>query len=322
MHKYRHGSAAIESAATSSQGSTSFRRFVPEIFWKEADEKKYILILTPIDEVGAFDLHDFIPIEREKANGETYTSYESFMSRKDNFIGEDFDKIEDELERTPRTRCMGVGVELTPVMEVVKGRKRPTAFTVKTDTYTRNTEDGEETVIYPLIGIISQSSSLMWSPLNSFDESQGPLESLPLEIVRRIPGGVKSNTKYEMIPFMDVPVDCSPVREYVSGIGYFLEDEIENLQVEMDATDDELKAAQVVARALFEKRIEELADKERYDELLGDVSELPALPWGQNQTKTTPKTRPVRPSQRSPQRQTEGSDRRSKFADLQASFND
>ena len=298
MPKYRSGASAIEDAAARKGGGN--RAFVPEIFWKDDGEKKYILVLTPKDEVGAFDLHEWIPLEGKKANGETYKRYEAFMSRKDPFIGEDYDKIEDDLGRSPKTRCMGVAVELEPVMEVVKGRKRPTGFSVKTDDYTRNTDDGEETVTFPVIGLICQSSALMWSPLASLDDSQGPLEELPLEVIRRIPNGEKANTRYDFVPFMDIPVDLSAVVDHLEGIGY-LADTLEELIPELESIgDDDLKAAQAVARALFEKRINELADGERYEELVGDLDELPAPPWGGGDKKkgSRKSSRPARKSQR------------------------
>lgn len=305
MPEFRRGAAAIEEAAAS-KGGGNFSPFCPEIFWKSADEKKYVLVLTPIDEVTRVDVHDFIPIEYEKSNGETYTRNESFLSRKDSAIGEDFDKIEDELGRPSKTRVMGVAVELEPVMETVKGRKRPTSFTVATKEYQRKTDDGEETVEQPLIGVISQSSQLMWSPLSSMDASQGPLEELPLEVIRRIPGGKASNTSYEFIPFREIPVDLSPVTELVDGISY-LNDVQEDLDAELEATDDELQAAQVVARFLLDKRLEELADGERYEELVGPLEELPAQPWekGKKAAATTAKkARPARKTQRRSKRVT------------------
>src|SRR3954463_833189 len=113
MPSFRRGLASIEEAATRKGGSGNFRPFVPQLQWREDGEKKYILVLTPIDEVATLDLHEFIPVGTgQKANGETYTKYESFLSRKDPFIGENFDDLEDRLENKPKTRCMGIAVEL------------------------------------------------------------------------------------------------------------------------------------------------------------------------------------------------------------------
>jgi hypothetical protein len=299
MAQYRRGAEAI--AAASSSGGGNFAPFVPELYWKDADEKKYILVLTPIDEVGAFDLQDFIPIPAEKANGEEYTRYESFLSRKDPYIGEDFDKIEDELDRKSRVRCIGVAVELEPVIKDVKGRKRPVEFAVKTDTFDRKTEEGEEEVEYPLIGLISQSSKLMWSPLFGMDESQGPLSELALQVTRRIPNGKKSDTSYEFVPFPEIPINLTPVVDHLEGISY-LSDTLEELLPQLEATETDLEAAQVIAKALFDRRVEELADPARYDELLGDIDELEPPPWGgggkKTQKKRTVGKRAARPSQR------------------------
>jgi hypothetical protein len=304
MPEFRRGTAAIEEAVASSKGGGNFKPFVPEIFWKEDGTKRFVLILTPIDGVYGLDLHEFIKIPAEKANGESYFRYESFISRKDVNIGEDYDKIEDEFGRKPKTRILGVGVELIPVMETIKGRQRPTGFTVQTDEFKRNTDDGEEMVTYPVIGIISQSSQLMWTPLKGMDESaQGPLEDLPLEITRKIPGGQASNTYYEFIPFQGVDVDLSAVAEYVDGVSY-LTDQLEELVPEMEACEDDMSVAQTVARYLLDKRVAELADRGRYEELVGPLEELEPLPWeSKSKGKAAPAkkaapARPARPSRR------------------------
>lgn len=295
MAQYRRGAEAI--AAASNSGGGNFTPFVPELRWKDDGEKKYILVLTPMESVGAFDLHEFIPLPAEKSNGEEYTRYETFMSRKDPYINEDYDLIEDEHGRKAKTRCAGVAVELTPVMKDVKGRKRPVEFTVKTDTFTRKGEDGEEEVEFPLIGLIVQSSKLMWSPLNGYEESQGPLVELPLEVTRR---GKKADTTYEFIPFMDIPVDLSAIGELVDGISY-LRDDVDELLPELEAADDDVAVAQLVAQTLMTKRVEELADLTRYEDLVGDLEEIEPNQWEKGKKKAQGKRtvgRRGRPSQR------------------------
>jgi hypothetical protein len=180
-------------------------------------------------------------------------------------------------------------------MEVVKGRKRPTGFAVKTDEFTRNTDDGEETVEYPLIGIISQSSKLMWKPLQGQDEGPyGPLEALPLEITRK---GQKADTTYDFVPFGDIPVDVAGVAEHLAGISYFGEEDLEELIPELESLDgDDLKQAQAIARSLLEKRALELIDGERYEELLSTVDELEPQPWEKGKAKTAAKSKPSRPA--------------------------
>lgn len=321
MPQYRRGVAAIEEAATRKSGG-GFSPFAPEIRWREDGEKKYILVLTPADEVGTFDLHEWIPVGKgEKANGETFTKYETFLSRKDPFVGEDYDRISDDLGRAPKTRCMGVAVELEPVVEEVRGRLRPVSFAVKTATYTRKTDDGEEEVTQPVVGLIVQSSQLMWSPLASLDASAGPLIELPIEVTRR---GTDANTRYDFVQFMDLPVDLAPVVQYVDGISY-LSDDIEDVIAAMDAADDEVGQAQAVAEALFNKRLAELADSERYHELVDPITELPDRFGGGKKVKKAAPARPSRPSQRpaeaessEPAAEESPTPRADKFAELKA----
>lgn len=291
MAQYRRG---VEAIAAASSGGGNFTPFVPSIRWKDDGEKKFILVLTPMEEVGAFDLHEFIPIPSDRQDGKP--RYETFMSRKDPYIGEDFDMIEDEHGRKSKVRCAGVAVELVPVMKDVKGRKRPASFTVATSTFTRRGDDGEEEVEQPNIGLIVQSSKLMWGPLNGLDESAGPLIELPIEITRR---GLKAETTYEMVPFMDIPIDLSGVVEYIEGISY-LRDNLETLLPELEAAEDDTTAAQLVAAALMDKHVAELADSTRYEDLVGDLDEIEPNPWekGKQKKTVTKGARKARPSQR------------------------
>lgn len=295
MAQYRRGADAL--AAASSGGGGGFRPFAPELYWKSDGDKKYVLILTPADGIGAFDLHEFVKIPT--GNKERPFKYEAFMSRRDPMIEEEYDRLEDDLDHKARTRCMGVAVELIPVMKDVKGRKRVASFTVRTDTFTKKGDDGEEEVEHPVIGLITQSSKLMWSPLNGLDESQGPLIDLPLEITKV---GEKADTTYQMVPLIDVPVDLSAVTELVEGVSY-LRDDIETLQPKIDAADSDADKAQVIAEFLMDKRVEELADASRYEELLSGVDELDLAPYERasakkgGSKKATPK-KATRPSPR------------------------
>lgn len=294
MPEYRRGVAAVEEAAEA-RGGSGFRSFVPSVKWKDDGESKFILVVTPPDEVGTFDLHEWIPTGTgEKADGETYQKYDSFLSRKDPFVGEDYDRISDDLGRASKTRCVGVAVELEPVFEVVKGRKKPVSFTAKTDTYTRNTDDGEEEITQPLIGLVIQSSQLVWSPFVSIDQSQGPLTELPLEVIRR---GTDRNTRYDIQGFSEKEVDLSPVADFVDGISFLAED-LEELLAAIEATEDDLGATQAVAEAIFNKWLTEMADGERYEELTKDITDLPE-PFGKKKAKATSK-RNSRPARRSP----------------------
>ena len=271
----RRGLAAVEQAANR-KGGSKLRGFAPEIRWRDDGEKKYILVLSSFDPddpngVVVADLHEFIPVgTAEKANGETYTKYESFVSRKDPLAGgEDYDDLEDRLGNKPRTRCIGVALELEPEFKVVNSRKRPVGFKVKTDTFTRNGDNGQEEVDQPLIGLIVQSAFLVWSPLGSLDESQGPLSELPVEVTRR---GKDVNSRYDFVPYMDLPVDLSPLFNNLDGVTY-IADEIAEVKNDLIEKGD-IEAAQLVGQILMDKRLGELSDKDRYEELVTPIDHI------------------------------------------------
>lgn len=271
----RRGLGAVEQAANR-KGGSKIKGFAPEIRWRDDGEKKYILVLSNFEDndpnaVVVADLHEFIPVGTgEKANGDTYTRYESFVSRKDPLAGnESYDDLEDRLGNKPRTRCIGVALELEPEFEVVKGRKKPVSFSVKTDTFTRKTETGTEEVDQPAIGLIIQSAFLVWSPLGSLDESQGPLSELPVEVTRR---GKDVNSRYDFVPFMDMPVDLSGLFDNLDGITY-ISDELSEIKDDIVAKGD-IEAAQMVGQILVDKRLTELSDKDRYEELVGPIDHI------------------------------------------------
>jgi len=271
----RRGIGAVEQAANR-KGGSKIRGFAPEIRWREDGEKKYILVLSNFEDddpnaVVVADLHEFIPVGTgEKANGETYTRYESFVSRKDPLAGgEDYDDLEDRLGNKPRTRCIGVALELEPEFEVIKGRKKPVNFTVKTEAFSRKTETGTEEVQQPVIGLIVQSAFLVWSPLGSLDESQGPLSELPMEVTRI---GKDVNSRYNFAPFMDMPVDLSNLFDNLDGITY-IGDELAEIKDDIIAKGD-IEAAQLVGQILVDKRLNELSDKARYEELVTPIEHI------------------------------------------------
>ena len=307
MPEFRRGSQAIqESAEPNKSNASKYRSYAPNIAWTKNSMEKYVLILTPIDEVVSLDLHTWIPVGEVKRGGVTKMRYEDFLSRKDPSIGDSYDRLQDELDREPLTRSIGVGVELEPTFEVVKGRQRPNGFTVKTREYTKRTEDGdEEQVTTSNIGLIVQSSNLLWKSLDSLDKTQGPLEDLPLQIIRE---GMDKTTNYTVIPF-PVPVDLSGILDNLDGLSY-LRAHKDAILAEVDSLDEgddfSLRASQVVARYLLDTRLEELADEDRYNELTSGIRYLPP-PFSGGQPKFAPahesaseatSKRPARKSQR------------------------
>lgn len=294
---YRRGSASIEAAATK-KGGSGFRRFIPEIQWEDG-ETKYVLVLTDIEEVAEVLLHSFIPVGKgTKSNGEEYVRYEEFASRKWEPIGEDYDDLEDRLEREPKLRHMGVMVELEPVME--PGTKRIVSFVTKTETFQRKTDNGEVDVTAPVIGLCTQSAFLMWAPINTKWQRFGDLTQIPLAITRN---GKQTNTRYDFDNYNDVPVDLSPVINFIDGINYIDQDDLPDLLQKIEAEGNEVGKAQAVADYLLVKRIDELADPTRYEELVSPLTleDMPKNNWGRKEkSNNTPSSHPARPPRRSP----------------------
>jgi hypothetical protein len=300
------GHEAVERALKSSGGG--FKPFIPQITWKDGEEK-YLLVISPASEFYTTDLHEFIEVgEGKKANGDTYTKYESFVSRKS--LGEKHDKIQDELNRDPRRRTLAVAVELEPEFETVKGRKRFSGAAVKTETFTRkDDDDGEEEVTVPAIGMVIQSQKNFFGYLISYDRTKNPTHETVFSVTRE---GDDSDTNYVFVPFSDAEVDLDPLFDNVENVSY-LADEIDDILKAVSESDNEWDAVAEIGTAMLDKRFGELADEDRYDELIGPIDELPPSRFGAK--KTTSKgssskraARPKRESQQSKVRKVKKSD--------------
>lgn len=298
MPSFRRGAAAIEEAA-SSKGGGGFRPFVPTIEWRDDRESKHVLFLTPVDEIPTVEYHDWIPVGKgQKANGETYTKYEQFISRKDPAIGESYDELQDRLDVRPKSRSIAVAVELDPITEKDdKGRDRVTGFVVATDTYIRKDENGnEEEVAQPLVGLVVQAAQNFFGWLSSYDASQGPIEETPMNVTRR---GKDANTTYDFIALEGRTVDLNPLFDNIDGVSYLREEMADLVASLADLTDED--AAKAIADALLNKRLDELADKERYDEFVKPLEEVPSK-FGAKKGAAKPaakRERPQRASRRS-----------------------
>lgn len=291
---YRRGSASITEAANRRASGGNFRPFIPQILWRKDGESKYVLVLTDMEEVAELLLHSFIPVGKgTKSDGEEFTRYEEFLSRRDVCVGEDSDELEDRLQREPKFRHMGVMAELEPVMN----GKKIGGFVVATETFNRKTDDGEVETTAPIIGLCTQSAQLMWGPINNLYQRLGDLSETPISITRN---GVQTNTRYDMIPFMEKPVDVTPILEHLDGINYIGED-LEKVQQLVEAEETDTTKAQAVAQFMLEKRIHELGDAERYEELVTPLKleDMPKNPWGSKKDVKKPQ-RNVRPVRRSP----------------------
>lgn len=298
MPTFRKG--YVEDAGATRKGGGG--RFAPELRWKKDKEEKYVLFLTSMDDVVRVQVHEWINVgEAEKRNGDTYTRYESFISRKDPNIGEDYDDLEDRLDQMPRDRHMGVAVELEPIMETYRGRQRPKGFTVKTETYTSKEGEKEQ----PVIGVVTQANKNFWAWLKSYDSGHNPINEVPMSVTRE---GQDKDTIYTFVPFDSQTVDLDPLFQNLSGINY-LGDQIEDVEKQIADADDDIDAARAVGNALLDKRLEELADKQRYDDLVGPLNQIKSR-FPRNERKPAPARR-----ERSEPEEVSG-DRRAAFAKL------
>jgi len=298
--QFRRGREAIEKATSRKGGGGG--KFVPEIYFSEDGDKKYLLALTPIDEVPTVLMHQMLPVTRERQDGEEFDTWESVISRTDEAIGEDSDPISDEFDLDPKERSLGAVIELEPILKTVQSRKKVTGFQVATREFTRRTDDGEEDVEVPKIGVLCNWPGHIWGPLGSMTEDKGPLVELPLEVTQR---GEKLGMNFEIVPYMDQKIDFSNLFDLLENLTY-IEDELDDLLAELETVDDEAEMAIIIGRFIFEKRLEELGDSDRYDEIQGLVNEGRIKRWGDKKKGNSKKKpsarkkaeRPSRPSAR------------------------
>jgi hypothetical protein len=290
MPDFRRGREAIKEA-NERKGGGNFQPFAPKHFWKDSGEKKYLLFLNPIEEIPQIDLIPMVPITRERQDGTEYTFYADFIARTDPAIGEEEDRLVEELNARARRSNLAVAVALEVETENVKGRTRPKGFSVATVEFDRRVrgDDGEltdetETITAPDIGFVAQSPLNFFNWLEAFDASEAPLTETPLKVERL---GDDKNTTYAFTPYIDQPVDLTNLLDFVDGISY-LDEEMDEIKEQIeDMNDDE--AAALIASLMLEKRLEELADEDRYHELTDDVTE--DLGWNPGGAKKKPRSK-------------------------------
>jgi hypothetical protein len=266
MSEIRRGSAAIQDAAKSSDGG-EFRPFLPSIYWKDDQEEHYILFLNEVEDMPLFDMIQYIPTDSG--------FFQETVSKTDPFFGERGDAFVDEWDATVRKTNVAIAVELEPVVEIVNKRRKPRGFEVKTIEYERRIfdDDGEATgeteeVTAPAIGYVAQSPNNFFNQISNYDANEAPVTATALKITRI---GKDKTTTYQLVGYDELPIDLSNLVGYIDGISYLgdelipLLDEIEDLSPE--------EAALAIGKKLLDKREEELIDDERYQELLGGVTE-------------------------------------------------
>jgi len=161
------------------------------------------------------------------------------------------------------------------VVEVVKGRKKPTGFEVKTTNYTRKVlddkgevTDEEEEVTAPVVGYVVQSPNNFFNHVENYDANEAPITEAAVKITRL---GKDKHTSYALQGYDDQPIDLTNLIEYIDGVSY-IRDELPGLEDKIEKATDE-EAAALIGQVLLDKKIEELLDEDRYDALLETIVE-------------------------------------------------
>ena len=263
MPNFLKGLKALAETNDQSRSGNRFPAFCPEIRWTEDGETKYIAFLNRAEDMYGVNLHTFVPVATATSKaGKEYTKYEMFIDRRN--IGENSDELTDRLGHRPQERWLAVAIELEPTYSTVNGRKRPTGFAVKCETFERNTDNGTEEVTVPVIGMIVQSRRNFYGWLGSFDESTAPVEETAMQVIRR---GKDQHTQYDFTPFLDQKIDYTNLFDYAENVRYISE-ELKDLSL---SGTEPLEDALAIGQLFLDKRVAELSDKERYDRLVGPI---------------------------------------------------
>lgn len=269
MPNFRTGVAGMAPPQGNQKDSSPFPGFIRGIIWTKDKEKKYVAFLNGAADMPTVDYHPFIEVGKWKSGK---SRYEEFISRTDPGVGESTDDLSDRLGRKAQQRTLAVAVELEPTYSTVNGRKRPTGFAVKTETFERTKEDGsKEEVEAPVIGMVVQSPRNFFGWVGSFDESTAPIEDTPVEITRR---GKDASTQYDFTPYIDQPIDYTNLVNLAENISYLRDEDV-------DLTGEPKDVALAIGTTILEKRLGELTDKERYERLVSPIDYLEDK-WGNN----------------------------------------
>lgn len=293
---FRRGASAIADAQSARKSSGKIRPFAPQVFWPSADDAKYILFLNSMDSIPTVKLISFIPT---KVKGRDEPVYEQVIARTDPAIGESTDQMVDDWDGIPRDTCISVAVEIEPVMKESKGRQRPSGFRVATTTYERRIRDEEgeltdeiEEVESPRVGFVTQSPHNFYNILSSYDANEAPIEETPVKVTRI---GERTATTYSVDGYPEQDIDLSSLIDLIDGVSY-LGDDLEDLLKDIDGAED-IEAAHIIGEYLLDKRLAELADEDRYNEILSGITES-LDKWGNKKSSKPKKERTPRRSQR------------------------
>lgn len=302
MPDFRKGTAALKEAQAKKGEGGSFRNFAPFISWADDQDERYLLFLNEWEDMPQVDYIGFIDQQGEKQDGSKYGYTEAVIARTDPAIGEATDALVEEWDAKPRVSHIAVAVELEPEYTEVRGRKRPSGFTVKTETFNRrvrddqgNLTDASEEVTAPVVGFIVQSPHNFFNVVQSYDLNEAPIHEVPVKITRV--GAKKSNsTTYTINGYDNLDVDLSELIDNVEFISYLGDDAGDVLSAIEEAEDDQA-AGLAIGNFMLDRRLDELCDKERYDRIAkGVTASLDKFGKGGKAKKEEPKK--ARPAQR------------------------
>lgn len=302
MPDFRRGAQAIIEARERAKSGGSFHRFTPSVFWQDDGDEKYLLFLNAMDDIPQVDMIGYIPQVGKKNDDTTFEYFEQTIARTDQGIGEDSDPIVKEWNFKPRETNVAVAVELEPLFETVKGRKRPRGFEVATRTFDKrvkddagNLTDESEEVTAPVVGFVSQSPHNFFNVVQSFDAKEAPINETAVKITRVGAKGDNSVT-YRIDGYPEQDIDLTNLIDYVDGLSYLDDDEIDELVEALEDVED-AEAVEIIGAVLLDKRLEELADPERHEKLYKSITK-PAK-FGNTKDKKDRKPSKARTSRRS-----------------------
>lgn len=191
----RKGSEAMKKAASSGGKKGGY---VPNLRWKEDQEKHYVLFLQSVEEIPTVLYHKMMDCGVNEKTGKTL--WRDFISQRDPEIAklnglspaDAYDPLDDRGYR-PTSRSIAVVCEMEPVL--VGGKID--SFVPMTRTFERNVEGGgKEEVTEPAVSLVIEAPGVFFSPVTAYADEVGPIED-QVFLVRR--EGKDQNTKYSAI---------------------------------------------------------------------------------------------------------------------------
>lgn len=285
----RKGSAAIDAALESRKNGGDFRPFLPNIFWKNDKDFRYLLFLNPLEEIPELAFHPYIDCD----DGVPHMT----IARTDPCVGGAVaDPIQEQWGYKPRLTGLAVAVELEPMIEMVNSRPKPVGFEVKTVEFERRIRDdaGElteerETVQAPVVGLVAQSPFNFFNQLRSFDATEASIHTTPVKVTRL---GKKENVTYNIVGYDTVELNLDGLLDNIENLSYVQDAEVVLEGIAKATTNDEATVA--VGDYILYRRLEELADEDGYNSILHSITK----PAKFQDEKTDKTERKAKPSQR------------------------